>query len=59
MKSLIKVWIKEWFKEKSIINNTEPQLLMWDLQRNINIKHLLKRKIVIEFKFNDITKYKN
>jgi len=52
-------WGKGWFKEKSIINNTEPQLLMWDLQRNINIKHLLKRKIVIEFKFNDITKYKN
>jgi DNA-binding HxlR family transcriptional regulator len=52
-------WGKEWFKEQSIVNNTEPQLLMWDLQRNINIKHLPKRKIVIQFKFNDITKYKN
>ena len=52
-------WGKGWFKEQSIINNTEPQLLMWDLQRNINIKHLPKRKIVIQFKFNDITQYKN
>jgi DNA-binding HxlR family transcriptional regulator len=37
---------KGWFKEQSIINNTEPQLLMWDLQRNINIniKYLPKKK---------------
>ena len=54
-------WGKGWFKEQSIINNTEPQLLMWDLQRNINIniKYLPKKKIVIQFKFNDITQYKN
>jgi hypothetical protein len=41
-----------------IIDNAEPQLLMWDLQRNIKTNKLPQRKIVIHCKFSDVYKFK-
>ena len=52
-------WGKDWFKQQAVTDNAEPQLLMWDLQRNIKINKLPQRKIVIQFIFSEVYKFKN
>ena len=42
-------WGKLWFDESAIIGNSEPQLLMWDLQRNIVLNKLPRD--LLEFSF--------
>ncbi len=52
-------WGKLWFDESAIIGNSEPQLLMWDLQRNIVLNKLPQRNLIIEFNFSLEKKYPN
>lgn len=50
-------WGKLWFDESAIIGNSEPQLLMWDLQRNIVLNKLPQRNLIIEINFSLEKKY--
>ena len=52
-------WGKLWFDESAIIGNSEPQLLMWDLQRNIVLNKLPQRNLIIEINFSLEKKYPN
>tara|TARA_B100001057_G_C22793540_1_gene928622 strand:+ start:809 stop:1450 length:642 start_codon:yes stop_codon:yes gene_type:complete len=52
-------WGKFWFDESVIIDNSEPQLLMWDLQRNIVLNKLPQRNLIIEINFSLEKKYPN
>ena len=52
-------WGKLWFDESVIIGNSEPQLLMWDLQRNIVSSKLPQRNLIIEFNFSHEKQYPN
>jgi len=52
-------WGKLWFDESVIIGNSEPQLLMWDLQRNIISSKLPQRNLIIEFNFSQEKQYPN
>ena len=52
-------WGKLWFDESAIIGNSEPQLLMWDLQRNIVLNKLPQRNLKIEINFSLEKNYPN
>ena len=52
-------WGKLWFDESVIIGNSEPQLLMWDLQRNIVSSKLPQRNLIIESNFSHEKQYPN
>ena len=52
-------WGKIWFEESTILGNSEPQLLMWDLQRNIIATQLPQRELIIEFNFSSEKLYPN
>ncbi len=52
-------WGKLWFDESAIIGNSEPQLLMWDLQRNIVLNKLPQRNLIIEINFSLEKNYPN
>ena len=52
-------WGKLWFDESAIIGNSEPQLLMWDLQRKIVLNKLPQRNLKIEINFSLEKNYPN
>jgi DNA-binding HxlR family transcriptional regulator len=47
-------WGHAWIKTKSSLANLDPNLLMWDMRRNIDPKPMPKRRNVIQIMFNDI-----
>lgn len=49
----IGVWGHRWVTTEATLNNLDPDLLMWDVRRNLNTDPMPRRRIVIEFIFND------
>ncbi len=49
----IGVWGHRWVTTEATLKNLDPDLLMWDVRRNINPDPLPARRVVIEFMFND------
>ena len=50
-------WGQNWFEQRAITGNSEPELLMWDLQRNIFCDQLPQRNLVIQFIFSNEKQY--
>jgi DNA-binding HxlR family transcriptional regulator len=46
-------WGHAWIKAKSSLDNLDPNLLMWDMRRNINPQPMPKRRNVIQVIFSD------
>ena len=45
----IGVWGQRWVEAVSSLENTDPNLLMWDMRRNLRVLKLPKRKLTIQF----------
>jgi hypothetical protein len=47
-------WGHAWIKTKSSLDNLDPNLLMWDMRRNIDPQPMPKRRNVIQITFNGL-----
>jgi len=47
-------WGQAWITTKSALENLDPNLLMWDMRRNIDPRPMLKRRNVIQIIFNNL-----
>jgi DNA-binding HxlR family transcriptional regulator len=50
----IGVWGKRWIETKAALDNLDPELLMWDIRRNIDPSPLPPRRSVIQFIYTDL-----
>src|SRR5262245_24340190 len=48
------VWGHRWVETEASLNNLDPNLLMWDMRRNIDPKPLPPRRSVIQVIFSDL-----
>jgi DNA-binding HxlR family transcriptional regulator len=51
-------WGHRWVTTKSSLDNLDPNLLMWDMRRNIRQKSLPKRRSTIQVIFSDVPEAK-
>lgn len=49
----IGVWGHRWVTTEATLKNLDPDLLMWDVRRNLNTDPMPRRRTVIEFIFNE------
>jgi len=57
LKSLIEgfgVWGQRWVESRKTLENLDPQLLMWDMRRNLDPKPMPKRQSTIQFIYPEI-----
>ena len=50
------VWGQKWVTTAATLKSLDPDLLMWDIRRNINAEPLPPRRTTIQFIFNDLPK---
>ena len=50
----IGVWGRRWIQRGIKDEELDPALLMWDMQRRINIEALPARRVVVRFEFTDV-----
>ena len=48
------VWGQRWVGTKISLQNLDPQLLMWDMRRNLDPKPMPKRRSTIEFLYPEV-----
>src|SRR5215468_3270576 len=48
------VWGHRWVETEASLRNLDPNLLMWDIRRNIDPQPLPRRRSVIQVIFNDL-----
>jgi hypothetical protein len=48
------VWGQRWIKTEMTLQNLDPQLLMWDMRRNLDIRPLPRRRSTIQFVYPDV-----
>ncbi len=48
------VWGHAWIETESSLGNLDPNLLMWDMRRNINPRPMPKKRNVIQIIFTDL-----
>ena len=48
------VWGQRWIELEATLQNLDPNLLMWDIRRNINVKPMPRRRSTIQFIFADL-----
>jgi DNA-binding HxlR family transcriptional regulator len=48
------VWGQRWVQSEASLKNLDPNLLMWDIRRNIDPKPMPDRRSVIQFIFGDL-----
>lgn len=48
------MWGQKWVESSLSLKNLDPSLLMWDMRRNLNPDPLPKRRVVIQFIYNDL-----
>jgi len=48
------VWGQRWIESKLSLQNLDPQLLMWDMRRNLDPKPMPKRRSTIQFLFPEV-----
>ena len=49
------VWGQRWIETEASLKNLDPNLLMWDMRRNIDPKPLPRRRSVIQVIFSDLS----
>jgi DNA-binding HxlR family transcriptional regulator len=47
------IWGQRWVETKATLKNLDPQLLMWDLRRNLDLKPMPDKSSTIQFVFPD------
>jgi hypothetical protein len=48
------VWGHRWVETKVTLQNIDPQLLMWDMRRNLDLKPMAKQRSTIQFLFPEV-----
>ncbi|MBX9457508.1 MAG: winged helix-turn-helix transcriptional regulator [Rhizobium sp.] len=48
-------WAQRWMESRLSLKNLDPSLLMWDMQRNLNLSHLPLRRCTIQFLYPEIS----
>jgi len=48
------VWGQRWVQSEMSLENLDPQLLMWDMRRNLNPTPMPKRRSTIQFLYSDL-----
>lgn len=48
------LWGQRWIESKMSLKNLDPQLLMWDMRRNLEPKPMPKRRSTIQFLFPEL-----
>lgn len=48
------VWGQRWVNSEMSLENLDPQLLMWDMRRNLNPKPIPKRRSTIRFNYPEV-----
>jgi len=46
-------WGQRWVETAPTLQNLDPELLMWDMRRSINVAQLPRRRSVIQFTYTD------
>jgi DNA-binding HxlR family transcriptional regulator len=49
------VWGQRWIESKLTLQNLDPQLLMWDMRRNLDVRPLPKTRSTIQFHYPEVT----
>lgn len=52
------VWGQRWVQTKATLQNLDPQLLMWDMRRNLNPKPMPARRSTIQFHYPELPEAK-
>lgn len=47
-------WGQRWVESELSLNNLDPELLIWDMHRFLNIDPLPERRVCLQFLFNDL-----
>ena len=47
------VWGQRWIETEASLKNLDPNLLMWDIRRNINPDPIPRQRVTIQFIFHD------
>lgn len=47
------VWSKQWLPATLSANRADPDLVMWDMHRRMNLDRMPQKRIVIQFEFTD------
>lgn len=50
----IGAWGQRWVESELSLNNLDPELLIWDMHRGLNIDPLPSRRICLQFMFNNL-----
>jgi len=50
----IGMWGQKWVETEPTLDNLDPELLMWDMRRNLDTDPLPERRTVIEFLYPDL-----
>ncbi|MGB3338177.1 MAG: helix-turn-helix domain-containing protein [Devosia sp.] len=47
------IWGQRWVETAPTLQNVDPELLMWDMRRNIDVAGLPRQRTVVQFTFSD------
>ena len=50
------VWGQRWVETEATLENLDPELLMWDMRRNIDPRPMPRRRTTIQIIFKDLAK---
>ncbi|MCO4319510.1 helix-turn-helix transcriptional regulator [Phyllobacterium sp. 21LDTY02-6] len=48
-------WAQKWMESRLSLKNLDASLLMWDMRRNLDIRHLPQRRCTIQFLYRELT----
>lgn len=48
------IWGQRWVEKQTTLQNLDPQLLMWDMRRNLNPTPMPKRRSTIQFLYPEV-----
>jgi DNA-binding HxlR family transcriptional regulator len=49
------IWGQRWIETKMTLQNLDPQLLMWDMRRNLDVRPLPKQRSTIQFQYPEVS----
>ena len=49
------IWAQRWMESRLSLKNLDPSLLMWDMQRNMDVSHLPPRRCTIQFLYPELS----
>lgn len=52
------IWGHRWMEANPTLQNLDPELLMWDMRRSLNLAALPRRRSVIQFTYSDLPQKK-